>query len=131
MRTFILPLFVISLVSLGCSGESDAPPTYPISGTVTYQGKPISQGNIGFTPTGSGPDFGLDIVDGKFSGEVGAGEMVVSIRASWETGEMEPGDAGSPDTPVMESIPGKYNENSDIKITVKESSNEGLEFNLE
>lgn len=138
MRIYIAMSIMLGVSLMGCGGSSDAPPTYPVSGTVTYQGKPIAKGRIGFAPvvhegdpSGSGPDYGLEIVDGKFEGEVGAGEFIVSVYASWETGEMEPGDAGSPDVPVMESIPEKYNEASEIKTTIKESPNEGLKFDLE
>lgn len=45
-------LSVMSLV--GCGGE-DVIPTYPVTGTVTQKGKPISGAIVAFTPVAGGP----------------------------------------------------------------------------
>lgn len=138
MRTLSATLLVLNFAILGCGGGVEGPATHPVSGTVTFEGKPIAKGSIGFIPVeiegkpdAVGPDYGLDIVDGKYSGEVSAGEKKVAIYASWPTGETEEGDAGSPDVPVMESLPAKYNTESELTATIKEGANEGLDFKLE
>jgi hypothetical protein len=58
--TIVLALFVA-----GC-GRSAPHETAPVSGTVTFAGKPLPGGTIGFHPKGKGnPGFG-EIKDGKF-----------------------------------------------------------------
>jgi hypothetical protein len=129
----VLPLFLI-----GCGGES-GPKTYPVSGTVAYQGKPLAEGRIVFTPDasqgGTGPTISCDIENGNFSGRVTSGAKKVEIFGSWETGEMvqEPSEVGEGtiQVPVIESIPDKYNELSEIKTEIKAEANEGLSFDLE
>jgi hypothetical protein len=70
-------LFVFALTGCG----SDEPPLYHLSGTVTFDGKPIPQGQIYFEPDGSKGNSGAAgfavIEDGKFdtSAEGGKGHV--------------------------------------------------------
>ncbi|QDU78124.1 hypothetical protein Pan97_52050 [Bremerella volcania] len=72
LRTGYL-LGLVSLVllgtSIGCRAKSDLE-TYPISGTVTYQGKPVPIGSITLIPDSNqgnrGAAVSLEIIDGKF-----------------------------------------------------------------
>ncbi len=74
---------------LGCGG-SDAPEVYHVSGTVTFDGKPVPAGRIRFVPDtskgNSGPPGYAQIVDGKFDTESEGGQghvsgpMIVSIQ---------------------------------------------------
>ena len=42
---------LLSIVALGgCGGDGDAPPRYPVMGTVTIDGQPVSNGEIVFLP---------------------------------------------------------------------------------
>jgi hypothetical protein len=53
---------------LGCGDDSGLPRRYPVSGTVTYNGKLLEKGNINFAPDGpGGRAAGGTIVDGKYS----------------------------------------------------------------
>jgi hypothetical protein len=46
-------LLTVGIVLTGCSNSS-RPPTYPVTGTVTLQGKPVTGAAITFVPTGEG-----------------------------------------------------------------------------
>jgi len=67
----------------GCSGGPEGPKRYPLTGTVTREGKPMRQGFITMTPAGGGPATQASITDGKyeFTEENGPveGEQVVKI----------------------------------------------------
>ena len=39
--------------SLGCGGADPRPATVPVSGKVTFNGKPLTLGTVAFVPTGS------------------------------------------------------------------------------
>lgn len=58
-------------LALGCSGKSDEPVRYPITGTVTFDGAPIPVGEIFLQPDSdagnSGPASSADILDSKYS----------------------------------------------------------------
>jgi hypothetical protein len=63
--SFAIP---VVLVIFGCGDSSDLPPRYPVSGTVTYNGKPLVNGTINFAPTGpNGRGAGGMIADGRYS----------------------------------------------------------------
>src|SRR5262245_16978190 len=57
----------VGIVLTGCSNSS-RPPTYPVTGTVTLQGKPVAGAAITFVPTGEG-DAASAITDseGKYA----------------------------------------------------------------
>jgi len=40
-------------ISLGCSGRPDRPATYPVSGKVTYRGKPVAGASVAFRAPGA------------------------------------------------------------------------------
>jgi hypothetical protein len=57
------------LICVGCNSGSKRPPTYPVSGTVTYQGKPLEGAMVTFVPAeGSTHEAatGLTDAEGKF-----------------------------------------------------------------
>ena len=60
-------LVTVGIVLTGCSNSS-RPPTYPVTGTVTMQGKPVAGAAITFVPTGEG-DAASAITDseGKYA----------------------------------------------------------------
>lgn len=59
------------MMSLGCSGGSQGPPRYDLTGEVIYDGKPIRKGMLTLSPDveqgNSGPGTGAPIKDGRFS----------------------------------------------------------------
>lgn len=69
-RAFVLTIGLVSLCGvLGCGGD-DSGSRFQLSGTVTYEGKPVPFGRIDFFPDSSagnsGPAGFADIVDGKY-----------------------------------------------------------------
>ncbi len=62
----LLPAAVLIAAAglVGCSPEDKL---YDVSGTVTFQGKPVPKGLIHFDPEGSGPQGYANIEDGKFN----------------------------------------------------------------
>jgi hypothetical protein len=63
-----ISLVTVGIVLAGCSNSS-RPPTYPVTGTVTWQGKPLAGAAITFVPTGEGGDAASAITDseGKYA----------------------------------------------------------------
>lgn len=125
-------LFVTSVVFLGgCSGP-EGPPKYLVSGTVTYQGKPVEDGAIVFFPTnpGGGMQDGIKIVDGKFEGKASAGPKRVYIEAK-RVGPEVVDEFG--DRHVSEDwyIPVKYNEQSTLTLEVLPQDNADLVYDLD
>jgi hypothetical protein len=61
-------LVTVGIVLTGCSNSS-RPPTYPVTGTVTLQGKPVAGAAITFVPTGEEGDAASAITDseGKYA----------------------------------------------------------------
>jgi hypothetical protein len=57
------------LAFLGCSSDDGVGQRYSVSGTVTYKGKPLPKGTIGFQPEEKGAARGAsgEIVDGAYS----------------------------------------------------------------
>ena len=64
----VATLLTIGFALTGCS-KSDRPPTYPVTGTVTSQGKPVAGAAITFVPTGNDGEAASAITDseGKYA----------------------------------------------------------------
>lgn len=68
----------------GCGGGG--PPTYPVSGSVVYDGKPVPTGMVALVPAASGPRAtGAIAADGSFTLEAPAGDYKVAVLAPRET----------------------------------------------
>src|SRR4051812_10168818 len=65
---FLSVLLTVGIVLPGCSNSS-RPPTYPVTGLVTYQGKPVAGAAITFVPTVSEGEAASAITDanGKYA----------------------------------------------------------------
>lgn len=107
-------LLVLGLLA-GCSG---GPVVGDVSGTVSFDGKPVEIGSISFiSADGSKPSAGGAIADGKYSvSNVPAGPTKVRISGVKVTGKKKMYD--DPGSPVVETsveaLPPKY---SDDKLT--------------
>ncbi len=71
-------VFAITFIAAGCGeGADKGPKRYHVSGTVTFEGKPVPFGTIMFTPDSKkgnkGPQGVAKIVDGKFDTANGHG----------------------------------------------------------
>jgi hypothetical protein len=114
------------LVIAGCSHE---PRLHPVSGSVTFDGQPISDGDILFiTPDGTrGPDP-AKVVGGKYELKTTEGRKRVEISAS----KIRPGGArGAGGEPVPEEyVPARYNTQSELSTTVKAGGENVANFDL-
>jgi hypothetical protein len=140
MRIFLKQLLtfqavLICLSTLGCGGGApDGPELFPVTGTVTFDGEPISEGRILFRADGgTGKGYGGDIKDGTYTLETVSGSMKVEITAS----RIVPGkfgEAASPDEdppPLSEMyIPEIYNTKSTLTAEVKEDGENTIPFDL-
>lgn len=124
--TRLIPLMVIAIgFAAGCGSGSNAPPTYAVTGTVTFDGAPLKSGDIRFEPEtpGEAPDAGT-IADGKFSIRAKAGKKKVRITASREIpGTKTKGAMGEDLAQQEQYIPDRYNANTELTETVKNGSN--------
>jgi hypothetical protein len=87
----------------GCtgSGSSDLPKTYPVSGVVTHEGKPVDGATVTFLPMeGTGSSIGLTDANGKYalstfnpSDGAPAGQYKVSV-VKWQGGAPPPAPTG-------------------------------------
>jgi hypothetical protein len=114
----------MTLAIVGCGGGSDGPKTYSVSGTVSFDGKPIEEGRIQFRNTGSdGRAYSGEIKDGNYQLMSEAGSMKVEVYASRVIpGKMQKSEDGEM-VPVREMfIPNKYNSQSTLTIEVKPQS---------
>ena len=128
MKMAIRSLVIAAMFcSSGC-GPS-VPPTYPVSGTITYDGKPVTDGDILFVPLDRslGPDAGK-IDGGKYTLQAKAGKCRVEITAL---------DIG-PDTPIIQGspvasnyIPARYNSKTELIVEVSADGNNVFDFPLE
>ncbi|NLS91298.1 MAG: carboxypeptidase regulatory-like domain-containing protein [Planctomycetaceae bacterium] len=136
-------------LSLGCAPEqSDRPKTYPVTGTVTYNGEPVADANLNFQLVG-GSSFALAKTDasGKyalmtFEAGDGAipGEYKVTIskfEAAAATGteneeEYAPPEEGAEPPPSKSLLPDKYRnpETSGFTATVTEAGPNTFDFEL-
>lgn len=132
-----LSAFLAILVA-GCgSGER----LLPISGNVSFQGKPIEKGVIEFVPVDGtqGPSMGGSIKDGHYAvprthGARENGTYQVRITAMKKTGKTIPNimvQNGPPMELEDNYIPAKYNRESTLKTTVTpEVASKGIDFQL-
>jgi hypothetical protein len=118
-------LFAAVLLAAGCSR---GPRTYPVSGTVTLDGKPLDDGNIYFLPLD--PNVSADagkIEGGAFRFEAREGKVRVEIRASREVpGKRSP----MGNIRKEEYIPARYNRESTLQAEVRPSGENVYTFEL-
>lgn len=117
-----LMILVLALIS-GCEDSTVG----IIKGRVTLDGKPVKEGSIAFFPT-AGDSFtaGGAIYEGAYNSRVPLGELRVEIRVPKKVGEQALYDVpDSPKMPILaEALPPRYNNRSELKITVKPGKSE-------
>jgi len=121
----LLPLTVVVLTLAGCGGDMAS-----VTGTVTYDGDPLSTGTVTFHPVGEGPTgYGSIQSDGSFRIQTGQqaglppGEYRVTVQATGPVPEPTPENL----EPVPESIiPQRYAnpDQSGLKFTVEPGGNQ-------
>ena len=112
-------------VSLGC-GEKELE-RFQITGNVTLDNQPLENGSIVLEPAdGKGPTDGGTIQQGRFEINATPGDKLVRINSSKVIGEEKMYD--TPDSPLKqitkEIIPGRYNQQSELRISVSDAKRE-------
>jgi hypothetical protein len=129
---FGLCVVVGAFAFLGC-GARPKHERIVVSGTVSFEGKPLAQGQIRFVPEkGSDlPSSGATIAAGKFRadshGGVAVGSYKISIEAYRPLGsgpQSGRSALGAGGKNVEQFIPTKYNYKSELKIDVPSGSTE-------
>ena len=117
---------VAALTLVGCGRPG--PATYPISGTVTYNGSIVPDGSIILMPVGdhTSADAGK-ISEGRFAFSAKAGKKMVEIRAVREVGEVirEMGVKAR-----QSYIPASYNAKSTLTVEVVADGKNEYKFDL-
>lgn len=106
----------------GCGGE---PPTYAVTGAVTYNGTAVAEGDITLVPEDrSLGSEGGKIKDGTYSVKARAGKKRVEIRAARVVKQ-------GPMGPVYEDyIPTEFNAQSKLTADVKSDGKNEFDFHL-
>ncbi|MEZ6129841.1 MAG: hypothetical protein R3C59_14255 [Planctomycetaceae bacterium] len=121
---------IVAVATTGC-GES-GPATYPVTGTVTFDGAPVEEGRITFRPVSGAKAFAAEIKNGEYSFEGEPGKMAVEVTAS----RIIPGkfDDSNPDDepqPVGEMyIPEQYNAKTTLEAEIQASGENKFNFDL-
>ena len=124
MRNLIL-LLLFAIV-LGCGQQG--PHTYPVSGTITFDDKAVSEGDIIFVPTDSSlaPDAGK-ITNGKFTARAKEGTCRVEITAL----DIDSNTKVVMGSPLAENyIPDRYNTDSQLTVEVSATDRNTYSFDL-
>jgi hypothetical protein len=149
----LLGIAVLAACGLaGCGGASDQLPREPISGTVTFDGRPLKSGSIRFTPvqTKEGIATGGMITDGRFDvarddGPVPGNYQVMIFADGGSQAAARP-DPSEPTGPGLKSampqkrtqaeptaglIPLRYNLKSELTAEVKAGGPNRYTFDLQ
>jgi hypothetical protein len=117
---------VASMVSgMGCR-RNDGPERVALSGSVTFQGRPVQEGQIRFVPLGAttAPVTIGAIRDGAYAMRGGQGVPVGTHRV--EITAFNPNDPvpmGPGSAPRKQLLPSKYNRQSELTITIQSGAN--------
>jgi len=85
-----VPLLLLACSLSGCGNSEEGPSRYVVTGTVTYDGKPVPRGYVTFVPDNAkgttGPTSRAKIVDGKYNTQSEgskppiAGDLLIQIE---------------------------------------------------
>jgi hypothetical protein len=121
---------IVALIMVsGCKPAEE--PTYPVRGSVTFDGTPIADGQIYFMDKDTAVlNVALPIRNGKYDGLVKPGTWRVEIHAYRDEGVQSPMPGMPPEPVRTDYIPPKYGSESDLSATVAEDGS-GNEFNFD
>lgn len=135
-------MLVVAVCLSGCSGGSSVE-TYEVTGTITYNDKPVANVGVTFNPDGEGlAATGKTDAQGKFSslrtGESGDGvaegtyTVTLSTVSEASTDLVEDANAYADTTPEDLPFPTKYlnTAESDLKATISPDGEKNLTFTL-
>jgi len=122
---WLIPILTSAVLLAGC--DSGEPEKHAVSGVVTWNDHPLSDGDIIFTPVDGGVPVAAKIVDGKFDLQATAGRHRVAVLATREVGEVDPlmGARGR-----EMYIPVRYNQQSSLSAEIMPGKPNHFEFPL-
>lgn len=111
----LLPAALICVFGCGRSGDGKV----DVSGTVTFNGKPIEEGTIQFVHTETTADT-VTVTGGRYATRIPTGSKKIVVHAYRKTGELlrDPTDKQSGYPVVSNYIPSKFNEQSELTTDV-------------
>jgi hypothetical protein len=119
------PLAALTAAALmgGCGGH----PTFKVSGTVSWKGQPVADGQINFLPDdGSVQPATAKIANGRYEARVPAGRMKVEIYADQDMGY----DPAMHQNVKKGIIPPEYNALSTLTLDVQPHNDNVADFAL-
>ena len=121
-------LWLLTLAFVGgCLERERGPELFPVSGTVTLDGKPLVEGTVYFNTVQSGAIDTLPVKDGQFAGKAIAGSRRVEVVAYRLI--PVPGEMGGE---VQESlIAERYNTQSKLTAVVSPTGPNEFKFEVE
>ncbi len=138
-RTLWLGAVLVTCVGMaiagGC-GPANPEGRLPISGNVTFQGQPLDQGTIRFTPLEGQSDVGSGamIQNGSYSLEahqgLPPGKYRVWISSTEQTGGPVEEMPGMAEEAPKERIPSQYNDQSTLEAEVTAGGDNKFDFDL-
>jgi predicted small lipoprotein YifL len=108
----------------GCGPKG--PIMVPVTGTVTLDDKPMEEGTVYFKTIIEGSVDEMAIKDGKFQGMVQVGDRRVEVCKYGLGPPIKMGAAEIPNK--IETLPVRYNLDSELKATVKEDGPNDFTF---
>jgi hypothetical protein len=125
---FTFAVLFAALINAGCNGS---PATARVTGTITFDGKPLPGASVGFFPEdGSRSSFGATDTSGRYELKFSAsaiGAMPGKHKVVIRTGASEP-DPENPDA-TKEILPARYNTESELMAELK-SGSQTVNFDL-
>jgi len=123
----------LCLFATGCSRTGRLePPRYPVSGTVSLDGQPLSTGKIFFLTPSEGTIDTIPIDAGAFVGRAAAGERRIEISVVKDVPYKGPAMPGveTPATMSAETLPAVFNAESTLKAVVTPDGPNEFAFEL-
>jgi hypothetical protein len=116
----------VLLAVTGCGRRG--PIMVPVSGTVTLDGQPMTDGMIYFKTIAEGSVDQMDIKDGRFAGKVEIGDRRVEICRYGLGPPFRMGNAEIPNK--IDTLPARYNQESELKAMVSRRGPNQFSFDV-
>ena len=121
--------FACLVLLLGCGPSG--PETYIATGSVTFDGEPVTEGEIIFRAAdGATGSWETRIIDGSYTLETSPGTKRVEITARRQVEGTPAAASGEPAMSFESYIPEKYNDKSELTAEVTPSGPNTFDFTL-
>lgn len=134
-RFFCIGMFAIILS--GCGEKSEA--LYKVTGTVTYQSQPLTNGFVTFVPATSNPIRCTINSDGTYEAEVPAGAYQIAVDVFEGDSVADTESSGAPDTiksppksslKAKQMIPAHYKNHQTSQLSYEVRAEDGNTYDI-